>query len=210
MTHPQRKSLERIAAAYAWAVSLSPSPSHETIAPTRDVFRGRLDRFYREMVSASGSEADSSLLTAVAGEIGNNCFDQNLGQWLDDPGCWFEWGFFLDKPVTWVVLADRGQGVLASLGRVDTSIHTDQEALDAAFSRILSGRSPEKRGNGLKFVKQIVTGDSKRGLLFLSGKGQMTLGNLGLSAKTYVPDLASGENVPGTWALLLWEKNYEN
>jgi|GEM_PF-6173136 len=89
--------------------------------------------------------------------------------------------------------------------RVDPSIRTDQQALDAAFSRILSGRSPEKRGNGLKFVKQIINGDSKRGLLFLSGTSQMILGNLGPSTKIYIPDLTNGKNVPGTWVLLLGE-----
>jgi hypothetical protein len=157
------------------------------------------------MVSASKSEADSALLTAVAGEIGHNCFDHNLGQWRDEPGCWFDWGSIscANGTALWILVADRGQGIRASLERVDPSLGTDQQALDAAFSRILSGRSPEKRGNGLKFVKQIVNGNSRRGLLFLSGRGRMVLGTLGSMAEKIAPHPTDGKNVPGTWALLL-------
>lgn len=207
MTQPQFKPQELILASYTWATTLDAPRNREPTAQTRDVFRARLDRFYKEMLGLSWSEADSALLTAVAGEIGNNCFDHNLGQWRDEPGCWFEWGSFSDQPISWIVVADRGQGVRASLSRVDPSIHSDQDALDAAFSRILSGRSPEKRGNGLKFVKQIVNGDSKRGLLFLSGNGRMILGSLGPSMEKVVPDPTGGKNIPGTWALILGEKS---
>ncbi len=190
-------------ASYAWA-SNSRAPDHaEAVASTRDIFRTRLDRFYREIKAASWPEADTALLTAVVGEIGNNCFDHNLGQWQDVPGCWFEWGLSAEKSV-WVLIADRGQGVRASLGRVDSSIKTDQDALDAAFSKILSGRSPEKRGNGLKFVKQIINGNSKRGLLFLSGKGHIVIGHLGSAAEKQAT-LGPDSGVPGTWALLLGE-----
>jgi hypothetical protein len=207
MTQNQFKSPESISASYLWATHPGSSAVPEIIAPTRDVFRARLDRFYREMSKASWPEADSALLTAVVGEIGNNCFDHNLGQWRDTSGCWFEWGFIPDKPISWILLADRGQGVLASLGRVDPSIRTDQQALDAAFSRILSGRSPEKRGNGLKFVKQIINGDSKRGLIFLSGGGRMVLGNLGPAAEACVSDFPEGKTVQGTWALIMGERS---
>ena len=192
---------------YAWATGLQVSSNSEFIARSRDIFRARLDRFYLETIHSSWPESDTALLTAVAGEIGNNCFDHNLGQWRDQPGCWFEWGSLSDKLMTWVVVADRGQGIRASLGRVDPSIQTDQDALDTAFSKILSGRSPEKRGNGLKFVKQIVNGDSKRGLVFLSGEGRIVLGHLGSAAEASIPEETTKKNVPGTWALLLGEKS---
>jgi hypothetical protein len=197
---------DRITASYIWATQPGGSTPPDAIAPTRDVFRARLDRFYREAVQASWRESDSALLTAAIGEIGNNCFDHNLGQWRDAPGCWFEWGAFPDKPVWWILIADRGQGIRASLGRVDPSIKTDQQALDVAFTKILSGRSPEKRGNGLKFVRNIVNGDSPRGLLFLSGEGRIVLGRLGPMAEECAPTPVKGTTVPGTWALLLGEK----
>jgi hypothetical protein len=200
------KPPERIVASYAWVTANHASSDGDAMSPTRDVFRARLDRFYKQMGDLSWPEADRALLTAVIGEIGNNCFDHNLGQWRDEIGCWFEWGFLPENRMSWIVIADRGQGIRASLTRVDPSIQTDQEALDAAFSRILSGRSPERRGNGLKFVKQIVNDDSKRGLLFLSGEGQIVLGHLGPMAEKNTPDLANRKKVQGTWALLLGER----
>jgi len=194
---------EQIEASYAW-VTRHKTPSEDNVmAATRDIFRARLDRVYKELTRPPRSEAEGALLTAIAGEIGNNCFDHNLGQWRDEMGCWFIWG--IDGATAWIILADRGQGVLSSLGRVDPSIRTDQQALDAAFSRIISGRSPEKRGNGLKFVKRIVNGNSKRGLFFSSGKGRIVLGSLGPSAEANVPQPSSATAVFGTWALLLGE-----
>jgi hypothetical protein len=177
VTQLRPDAIQQILKAYLWATDASGRLDEKSpIAGTRDIFRARLDRLYREIMKANSSESDGALLTAVVGEIGNN------------------W---------WILLADRGQGILSSLGRVDPSIQTDQAALEAAFSRILSGRYPEKRGNGLKFVKQIINGDSKRGLLFLSGKGRMILGSLGPLAESTLRASPLGKIVPGTWALIL-------
>ena len=43
-----------------------------------------------------------------------------------------------------------------------------------AFSEIISGRSPEARGNGLKFVRQVVT-TNPMSLFFQSGNAQLWL-----------------------------------
>jgi len=45
-----------------------------------------------------------------------------------------------------------------------------------AFTEIISGRSPESRGNGLKFVKKIVT-NSKMKLFFQTGNAKIRLKN---------------------------------
>jgi len=110
------------------------------------------------------------LVVAVAGEIGNNSFDHNLGNWPDIPGIFF--GYDVHKKV--IVLADRGQGILTTLKRVRPSLTTDQEALRVAFTEILSGRSPESRGNGLKFVRMVVA-DNPIGLLFQTGDAELIL-----------------------------------
>jgi len=102
-----------------------------------------------------GLKADELPLTiSVVGEIGNNCFDHNLGHWKDVPGCWFETQ--ITGGLLWVCIADRGQGVLKSLARTDPALRDDQAALIAAFERNISGRAPEHRGNGLKFVKNVI------------------------------------------------------
>ena len=110
------------------------------------------------------------LIVAVAGEIGNNSFDHNLGNWPDTPGIFFQY----DADKRGVVLADRGRGILATLKRVRLNLNTDEEALNVAFTEIVSGRSPESRGNGLKFVRKIVT-ENPIGLLFQTGNAELIL-----------------------------------
>lgn len=55
-----------------------------------------------------------------------------------------------------VVLADRGQGILTTLKRVRPNLTMADEALKVAFTETVSGRFPETRGNGLKFVRSII------------------------------------------------------
>jgi hypothetical protein len=98
-----------------WYVSASglPAPDSSQYCQTRDVFEGRLAWLLVYAGRVGLPEADAALLTAVAGEIGNNSFDHNLGHWRDQPGCYFAFAF--DAPALWVWIADRGRGVLASL-----------------------------------------------------------------------------------------------
>lgn len=110
------------------------------------------------------------LVVAVAGEIGNNSFDHNLGNWPDVSGVFF--GYDIQKRV--VVLADRGRGILATLKRVRPKLDTDEAALRTAFTEIVSGRAPESRGNGLKFVRKVVA-ENPIGLLFQTGAAELIL-----------------------------------
>ncbi len=128
---------------------------------TRDVFQARLDRM------AIVFDRDY-LITAIAGEIGNNSFDHNVGNWPDMPGVFFAY----DEEI--VVLADRGQGVFATLKKVKPELLNDTEALKTAFTERLSGRFPERRGNGLKFVRESVSKQHLR-LSFFSGTAQAEL-----------------------------------
>lgn len=126
------------------------APPNEWYASTRDIFQTRLETFLSRTQKSVGDTA--YLLTAIVGEIGNNSFDHNLGQWSDVPGIFF--ADDINKKV--IVLADRGQGVRQTISRVMPQIATDEEALMVAFTQVVSGRSPERRGNGLKFVAQII------------------------------------------------------
>ena len=110
------------------------------------------------------------LVVAMAGEIGNNSFDHNLGNWPDVPGIFF--GYDIQKRVA--VLADRGRGVLMTLKRIRPELNTDKEALRVAFTEIVSGRAPESRGNGLKFVRKVVA-ENPIGLLFQTGNAELIL-----------------------------------
>jgi sensor histidine kinase regulating citrate/malate metabolism len=99
------------------------------------------------------TEKNFSLITAMAGEVGNNSFDHNLGNWPDTPGIFF--GYDMHRGI--VILADRGCGILATLRRVRPLLENHQEALRVAFTEVVSGRAPEQRGNGLKFVAGVVS-----------------------------------------------------
>ena len=72
------------------------------------------------------------------------------------------------------MLADRGQGILKTLKRVRPNLKNDKQALKTAFTEIITARAPEERGNGLKFVKNIVI-DNPLMLFFQSGEAKLIL-----------------------------------
>ena len=114
-----------------------------------------------------GFEKLYSLIVVVAGEIGDNSFAHNLGKWPDVPGIFF--GYDLQKRV--IVLADRGLGILETLHRADASLSNHIAAVETAFTKFISGRAPEKRGNGLKLVREVVS-TQPLNLLFMSGDAE--------------------------------------
>jgi hypothetical protein len=65
--------------------------------------------------------------------------------------------FVYDDKEKTIILADRGQGILKTLKRVKPSLKTHIKALSVAFTESISGRPSEARGNGLKFVRTVIT-----------------------------------------------------
>ncbi|KKW42101.1 MAG: Regulatory protein, MerR [Candidatus Magasanikbacteria bacterium GW2011_GWA2_56_11] len=149
------------------------------------VFQARLSRFENELGQVPALAAIFPLISSAAGEIGNNSFDHNLGNWPDLPGIFF--GYDINKRK--VVLADRGQGILKTLKRVRQSLQTDVEAVKVAFTEVLSGRAPEARGNGLKYVRGIVS-DNPFSLIFGTGNAELFLkqGDEDLNIQTVTPN----------------------
>lgn len=161
--------------AYEW-VALEPDKIYvdsDYYCQTRDVFQARLGRMVDDLLKNSGIEENKIYIaSAIAGEIGNNSFDHNLGNWLDVMGIFFGFGFVEEKFK--IALVDRGQGVLKTLKRVKPELKNDFEALETAFTERISARAPESRGNGLKFSKENVERENMR-LTFISGKAQAEL-----------------------------------
>ena len=140
---------------------------------TRDIFQARLEKTPGDLLKNDKmDEGDSYVLAAMVGEIGNNSFDHNLGSWPDVAGIFFAYDFYNNSLK--IVLADRGQGVFSSLKKVKPEIKDDSEALKVAFLEKISGRAPENRGNGLKFVKENIEAKNMR-LLFISGTAEARL-----------------------------------
>lgn len=138
--------------------------------PTSAVFQARLVKMERLLIEKPGFEKLYSLIVLVAGEIGDNSFAHNLGKWPDTPGIFF--GYDISKGV--IVLADRGLGILETLRRVRPDLSTHVKAVEVAFTEFLSGRAPEKRGNGLKLVREVVLAQPID-LFFTSGDAEVNL-----------------------------------
>ncbi|MFA6098314.1 MAG: MerR family DNA-binding transcriptional regulator [Patescibacteria group bacterium] len=169
----QRLLVDLSKLAWAWATSAQPPKiPDEYYCGQSDRFTGRLEKMAAVLARAPGGQTEDmvSLLTQIAGEIGDNSFAHNIGNWPDLPGIFFAY----DAIKRIIVLADRGQGVRATLQRVRPDISSDTEAVHIAFTETVSGRSPEKRGNGLKLVKRIAE-TNPIGLTFTSGVAQATI-----------------------------------
>jgi hypothetical protein len=150
----------------------------ENYYKTRNLFQSELNKF---MI-----EAKDPLLTAIVGEIGNNSYDHNLGNWKDITGIIF----VCDYENKTIILADRGLGIKETLSKVKNDIQTDEQAVNVALTEIISGRAPEQRGNGLKFVSKIVK--MKNWYLYLqSGNGSIEISN-GNADFTTKPDSVRG------------------
>jgi len=134
------------------------------------VFQARLSRIERDLGEIKRLNKIFPLISAITGEIGNNSFDHNLGNWPDMPGTFFAYDLNQGK----IVLADRGQGILKTLRKVKPKLSTHQDALRVAFTEIVSGRAPEYRGNGLKFVRNVIA-NNEISLFFQTGDAQLKI-----------------------------------
>lgn len=134
------------------------------------IFQARLAKFEADLISEGSLKDKFSLIVAMVGEIGNNSYDHNLGNWPDIPGIFFIYNF----PLKLIAIADRGQGVFTTLKKVRPDLKDDQTALKMAFTEIISGRAPESRGNGLKFVRRVVAENNFK-LLFVSGQAELRI-----------------------------------
>lgn len=160
-----------VSLAIKWAGnSIGEKPSDIFYCPDSSVFQGRLYKLRKDLSANKEIESFFSLLISVAGEIGDNSFGHNLGNWPDVIGIFF--AYDIKKGI--IVLADRGQGILKTLRRVKPALSNDEEALKTAFTEILSGRAPENRGNGLKYVRNVLA-KNPISLLFQSGTAELSL-----------------------------------
>lgn len=165
------RKLDLFKIAWNWVEdNLGAEPFLDFYCPDISVFQARLTRLERELGKLKRLSKIFPLISAITGEIGNNSFDHNLGNWPDVPGIFFAWDLDRGK----IVLADRGQGILVTLKKVKPELANHEDALRTAFTEMISGRAPEYRGNGLKFVKDVVIAN-KISLFFWTGDAQLKI-----------------------------------
>ncbi|MBN2197695.1 helix-turn-helix domain-containing protein [Candidatus Wolfebacteria bacterium] len=169
--------------------------SEEFYCQNSGIFQARLVKMEGLMIKDKKAKNLFSLLTSIAGEIGNNSYDHNLGQWPDIPGIFF--GYDLSKKQ--IILADKGVGVLETLKIVKPELKNHKDALVTAFTEIISGRRPEARGNGLKYVKSVIS-QNPINLIFQTGDAKLTLksGDADLNIEI------TKENISGCLALITY------
>ena len=177
-----------------WAVSHKEFPD-QFYCQNSGVFQASVTKMGGLMIENKDAKALFSLLTSIAGEIGNNSYDHNLGQWPDTPGIFF--GYDLNKKQ--IVLADRGLGILKTLKRVKPELEDHKGALKVAFTEIISGRKPEARGNGLKYVRNVIA-NNPINLIFQTGNAKLIIngGSTDLDIKIIK------ENIHGCIALITY------
>jgi hypothetical protein len=192
----QHFMLDIEALGWAWAASEQvPEISDEYYSERHDRFTSRLGKMIVVLQGKLGSDAEDvvSLLGLIAGEIGDNSFAHNIGNWPDIPGVFFTYN--VGKRI--IVLADRGRGVLTTLRYVRPNLANDVDALNVAFTETISGRDPEKRGNGLKVIRG-VTESKEIGLLLRSGLGVVRIPKSPGSMDISIAE----ENVRGVYAII--------
>jgi len=138
--------------------------------PTSSIFNAKLTKMEHALMRKAGFEKLYSLIVLVTGEIGDNSFAHNLGKWPDTAGIFF--GYDVSKGI--IVLADRGLGILETLRQVRPELQSHVAAVEVAFTEFISGRAPEKRGNGLKLVREVVT-DQPIDLYYTSGDAEVRM-----------------------------------
>jgi len=161
-----------------WVTGTAQEPHPEFYCPTTTEFKGRLSKLQFALEKLEEYKDTYSLVVAITGEIGNNSYDHNLGNWPDIQGAFF--AFDIDKKQ--IALADRGLGVFRTLKRIKPEIANDKTALNIAFTEIISGRAPESRGNGLKFVRRVVL-DNRFKLEFFSGNASAIIDGINDTTK---------------------------
>lgn len=159
--------------AIRWASNSSGyEPEKQFYCSNIAIFQARLNNLVENLKKNTEFKDIFSLLGLIIGEIGDNSFAHNIGNWPDIPGIFF--GYDLNKRE--IVLADRGQGIFYTLKRVKPELKNHKEALNTAFTEIISGRAPESRGNGLKSVRIFIP-KIKANLIFQSGNALLKIKN---------------------------------
>jgi hypothetical protein len=166
-------NIEKLAFNWATSGDTSGCQKSEFYCATRDVFISRLDKMTAQLLNSGVvKEGDAYIISAISGEIGNNSYDHNLGNWPNIPGIFF--GHEIKENEISIAIGDRGTGLLNTLKRVKPELKDDKGALQTAFFERISGRAPEPRGNGLKFVRENAQ-NIHLSIDFYSGEGKISI-----------------------------------
>ncbi len=119
-----------------------------------DELTGRLGRFEKMFKNFGLNDEDTKRAVVIVGELGNNVFDHNLGNWPTN----FSGAIIVgqnypsEKRIEFIV-GDAGVGFLGSLRNAFPDLSGDIEAIKKGLGGY-TGRIGENRGNGLKTIQR--------------------------------------------------------
>lgn len=120
----------------------------------RDEFNAKLEYFLKMFRNFGLSESDSQRATTIIGELGNNVFDHNLGNWPTSiVGAIIACQNYPAYKRIEITIGDPGVGFYESLTKAFPEIKSDMEAIKKGLEGN-TGRVGEQRGNGLKLIQK--------------------------------------------------------
>lgn len=149
----------------------------------RDDFSARLDRLYKVFKNIGLDENQARLIAALVGELGNNVYDHNLGNWPTDiSGCFITAQNYSQRKCLEFVIGDPGIGFLGSLKNAYPDLKDDLGAIKLGLSG-KTGWIDTKRGNGLLFVQKAAFERFSGEILIHSGNGLVIIGKDGMKER---------------------------
>ena len=150
----------------------------------RDEFNARLSYFIEMFKDFGLTESDAQRATALVGELGNNVFDHNLGNWPTSiSGCIIAAGHYPDTHTIEIAVGDPGAGFYRSLKTAFPKITSDKEAIKLGLAGN-TGRVGEARGNGLRLTQLWTIQNFSGSVMIHSGDGLVIVDKSGMEEKT--------------------------
>ncbi len=146
----------------------------------RDEFNARLGHFITMFKNFGLNENDSQRATALVGELGNNVFDHNLGNWPTNiSGCIIAAQNYPSIKTIEIAVGDPGVGFYGSLKTAFPDINNDIEAIKLGLAGN-TGRIGEIRGNGLRLIQQWTLQNFSGKVMIHSGNGLVVVDKVGI------------------------------
>ena len=146
----------------------------------RDEFNARLGRFITMFQTFGLNESDAQRATALVGELGNNVFDHNLGNWPTNvSGCIIAAQHYPSTHTIEIAVGDPGVGFYGSLKAAFPDVSSDIKAIKLGLAGN-TGRIGEIRGNGLKLIQQWTLQNFAGTVMIHSGNGLVIVDKSGM------------------------------
>lgn len=137
----------------------------------QDEFNAKLENFLRMFTGFGFSVSNAHRATALVGELGNNVFDHNSGDWPTDiAGCIIACQNYPKRKLIEIAVGDPGIGFKQSLKTAFPDLPDDVAAIKKGLAGF-TGRVGEDRGNGLKLIQKWTLNNFSGNVIIQSGEG---------------------------------------